>query len=359
MGDAENSGSDVLVKKTSFEKISRHDNLLQTGFWGEFKSLFGWKPYAFLVDLPGLDTKNIPLLVLSRELPGGYSLAYIPHGPDLDTIGNKTILDNKAEFTALLMEFSKAISPFLSEKCVFLRFDLPVDKSEKFHFFDNPVKKAPMDIQPPDTVILDLSETEDEILKQMKKKTRYNIRLCFKKGTEILIGNRDNIDEWYDLYRTTAERDKITLHKREYYKTLFDLAEKYRGNYPSFRILLAKINSRIEAGIIISIQGKKAVYLYGASSNNNRDYMPAYGLQWEAIKMAKKEGCLSYDFFGIPPSNNPGHPMHGLYRFKTGFGGRIVRRYGSADIPLRTGLYRGYRLAEGIRKFYYKKIRKK
>ncbi|MGL4987163.1 MAG: lipid II:glycine glycyltransferase FemX, partial [Treponemataceae bacterium] len=102
---------------------------------------------------------------------------------------------------------------------------------------------------------------------------------------------------------------------------------------------------------------EEAVYLYGASSNEKRNLMPAYLLQWVAIKDAKESGCIQYDFYGIPPTDDINHPMHGLYRFKTGFGGRIVHRVGSFDIPFSI-FYLPFRLAESLRSFWFKKIKK-
>jgi lipid II:glycine glycyltransferase (peptidoglycan interpeptide bridge formation enzyme) len=110
------------------------------------------------------------------------------------------------------------------------------------------------------------------------------------------------------------------------------------------------------ASIITLFCGNEAVYLYGASSNEKRNLMPAYSLQWRAINDAIAFGCDRYDFYGIPPTNDESHPMHGLYRFKTGFGGSIVHRVGSYDIVLRPVLYFGYRFAEGARSFWFKKI---
>jgi lipid II:glycine glycyltransferase (peptidoglycan interpeptide bridge formation enzyme) len=87
--------------------------------------------------------------------------------------------------------------------------------------------------------------------------------------------------------------------------------------------------------------------------------MFTYALQWQAIRLARERGCTSYDFFGIPPSNDPGHPMHGLWRFKTGFGGRIVNRYGCWDLPYSVVGYQGYHWVEVLRNWYYRRFRKR
>jgi lipid II:glycine glycyltransferase (peptidoglycan interpeptide bridge formation enzyme) len=104
------------------------------------------------------------------------------------------------------------------------------------------------------------------------------------------------------------------------------------------------------AAIMALFRGKQATYLYGASSNIKRNLMAPYALQWRAMQDAKIFGCEVYDLFGIPPDESPGHPMAGLYRFKTGFGGRIARRPGCWDYPYRPVLHALFSGAENLRK---------
>ena len=109
-------------------------------------------------------------------------------------------------------------------------------------------------------------------------------------------------------------------------------------------------------GAIITMFYKdEATYLYGASSNEHRNLMSTYLLQWQAIKDAKEYGCKVYDFYGIPPTDEPSYPMVGLYRFKTGFGGKIVHRIGSIDVFRSKILYKLYSWLEKLRSVYYKK----
>jgi lipid II:glycine glycyltransferase (peptidoglycan interpeptide bridge formation enzyme) len=193
----------------------------------------------------------------------------------------------------------------------------------------------------------------------MKHKTRYNIRLSGKKGVMVRECGEESLGEWYDLYRETAVRDRIALHSREYYDTFFHLAKEYAHEKLSVRLLMAQVEKKIVAGIIMAIKGRTAWYMYGASSNEKRNYMPNHALQWRAICLAREAGCRFYDFFGIPQCNDPGNPMYGLYRFKTGFGGDFFHRYGSYDVVLNPLYYSGYTVAEKARNFYYKIIKKR
>jgi lipid II:glycine glycyltransferase (peptidoglycan interpeptide bridge formation enzyme) len=211
--------------------------------------------------------------------------------------------------------------------------------------------------------LLSLLPSEEEILGGMKPKWRYNVRLGEKKGVTVrYLENQEalgaGIDFFYDLYRETAERDGIAIHSRAYYERLFSLASEYSGGEKAYsaRLYCAEHEGDALASIITLFYGTKAVYLYGASSNHKRNLMPAYALQWAAMGDAKKWGCVEYDFYGISPTDDPRHPMHGLYRFKTGFGGSIVHRVGSLDIPLKPLVYGAYRLAEALRTLWFKKI---
>ena len=333
------------LSPVDLQELRGGDNFLQSGFWGLLKSFFGWKPYSFCLN-------RRPLLVLVRRLPGGMKIAYVPHGPDINLSGDRSLF---------LKELGKELALVLPEKPAFIRFDLPwwSEREDNKPFSSAPsLVKAVSDIQPPDTVIVSLKETEEEILKRMKPKTRYNVRLAAKKGVMINRGGKEMLSGWYELYKETAERDRITIHSKDYYNKVFNIAESGRVSAPEVALFTATYEGELIAGIIVLLYGNRATYLYGASSNSRRNLMPNYALQWEAMKYAKENGCEEYDLFGIPPENDPDHPMHGLYRFKTGFGGQIVRRPGCWDLVLNKPVYTLYRNAEKARNWYYKRFRK-
>ena len=206
-------------------------------------------------------------------------------------------------------------------------------------------------------MVLDLSRGYEDLPGGMHKKTRYNIGLAAKKGVRVEIAPAVRLEQWYSLYRITAQRDKIGIHPYAYYESLFSLLS--HSNDARVELFLAYSGEELLAGIIVLFYGKQATYLYGASSNEKRNLMPAYALQSAAFKEAVSRGCTSYDMFGIPPSDDPHHPMAGLYRFKTGFGGEIRHRPGAWDYPYSSLIYGLYRLVESLRRFYYKKWKKR
>lgn len=324
------------------DELPGSSNFLQSSFWAGFKSVFGWRPYTFTVG-------TFPLLVLVRTLPGGVHLAYVPH----------PFQDVEPEQQSILSDAVVELPRYLPARTLCIRFDIAWELPVQFEKWGlKSALKAPMDIQPPSTVILPLDAEEEALLQSMKRKTRYNIRLAGRKGVTAGVEPDTFLDEWYELYRETAERDRIAIHSYEYYRTLLEMANEAEKG-PSLRMISARHEGDLLAGVLVGIYGGRATYLYGASSNFKRNLMASYAVQWKAIKLAKNAGCSEYDLFGIPPADNPQHPMHGLYRFKTGFGGRIVHRPGTYDVPLFKAGYRVYRTLEKMRNFYYKQLKKR
>ena len=364
----------IELETASAEACDLSRGFLQSGFWGRFKSEFGWTSLHFSLRR---GSESCPLLVLERSIRRGFSFAYVPHGPDCDLSSRDT-----ADFLASV---ARSLRPHLSPTCIFLRFDPPWhlvsgaagDAEAKDGLAQGggaeplrplvgaPLRRAAADVQPPDTVLLDLDADPESLLAAMKPKWRYNIKLAAKKGVVVEEAGAEALPEFYRLYRKTAERDRIALHPEHYYSRLFSLASSYgdgaaRGPLvPDLRLWFARHEGEALAAIVTLFRGERAVYLYGASSDEKRNLMPAYALQWAAIQAAKAAGCREYDFFGIPPSDDPQHPMAGLYRFKTGFGGSIVHRAGSWDYPLRPLTYRVFRAAEAARQWWFKDFKKR
>ena len=358
------------------------EGFLQSAFWGAFKAEFGWRPRHFRVEVEGIG--SAPLIVLERNLGAGLRFAYVPHGPELEMP-----VESRSGFLA---DLARALKPRLGPRCIFVRFDppwylveepraeiqaasrtgtsaeagaapeVPASKVDRPKL-GAPLRRAAADIQPPDTVLLDLRPGEEELLAAMKPKWRYNVRLAARKGVAVEEAGADALGEFYRLYEATAARDRIALHPLRYYERQFALAASWEagaeGRRPDLRLWVARHEGAALAAIITLFRGPRAVYLYGASSDERRELMPAYALQWAAIRAAKAAGCVEYDFYGIPPTDDPGHPMAGLYRFKTGFGGSIAHRAGSWDFPLDPILYSLFRAAEDARRWYFKDFRKR
>jgi lipid II:glycine glycyltransferase (peptidoglycan interpeptide bridge formation enzyme) len=341
-------------------------SFLQSGFWGSFKARFGWNARPFMLNWEG---GCKPLLVIRRRLVSGFSFAYVPWGPELPE--GFSALGEEARLCALA-ELAAALRRFLPRDTAFIRFDPPwySQGASAPPPVGKPFSRAGADVQPPDTVLLDLRPSAQEILGAMKPKWRYNVGLAARKGVAVRQSDFEasgeaftrDIETFYRLLRETASRDGIAIHGIEYYRTLFSHAREYGaaipwGPKPEPRLYLAEYQAETLAAIVTLFHGGEGVYLYGASSNSRRNLMAPYALQWKAIGDAKAAGCTEYDLFGIPPSSDESdHPMAGLYRFKTGFigggeaGGRIIHRPGSWDYSYRPLMGRLFNTAEGLRK---------
>ena len=283
-------------------------------------------------------------------------------------------------FCAALDQLAAALKALLPANTICVRFDPQVEfpEPDERDAFNQSVKAAAkkgrflckknaVDIQPPDTTQVDLTRTEEEILAAMKSKWRYNINLAARKGVVVQKTALDSssiekaIDDFYALYKETSARDGIAMHAKSYYKDLLELSaqEAQKGSdVPQVNLYVASHEGDNLGAIMTLFSKTESVYLYGCSSNKKRNLMPNFLLQWTAMKDAKAYGSRYYDMYGMPPTDDPSHPMHGLYLFKTGFGGRNVHRAGSYDVPLK-GIYKLCVLAEGARAFWHKKILKK
>ena len=285
------------------------------------------------------------------------------------------------EFAHFLSELAIALKPELPKNTIAIRFDPDVS-------FTNPedrdlfnygmqlityadrlkIRKNSVDIQPPDSTLVDLTGTEEEILEKMHSKWRYNIRLSERKGVVIhrYLGNDINlsekIDKFYELTKITNARDGNASHSKAYYADLIkSSAEEVAAgkDVPVISLYIAEHEGEEIASIMTLFSHNEAIYLYGASSNNKRNLMPNHLLQWTAMKDAKAYGSKYYDMYGMPPEGkDENHPMHGLYMFKANFGGKNIHRTGSWDIPLKA-IYHPYSAAEKLRAFWHKKVIKK
>jgi lipid II:glycine glycyltransferase (peptidoglycan interpeptide bridge formation enzyme) len=368
------------------EALPTGADFLQSDFWADVKTGTEWKAHRFALHSASGEPggSEVPLLVLERRLPLGFTCLYVPHGPYCDgrtrVASEKSLFLGQAEIdieglwnanpaqnlSDSITEIAKALKPFTRASTLFVRFDLPQYLKDTDPFMLAKNLKPTLAVQPPDTVILDLQKGEEELQQAMKPKWRYNIRLAEKKGVVVERHRARDCDEesakqrvaeFYELYKETAERDKIALHGARYYEKLFLTARKHAESV-DVSLFNAVHEGKLLASIITVFYGDKAVYLYGASSNEGRNLMPAYALQWAAIQAAKAEGCISYDFFGIPPDDDPNHPMHGLYRFKTGFGGEVIHRLGCYDLPRLRLPYLLFVGANTARVFWFKKVKK-
>ena len=297
--------------------LSQHPNahLLQIGEWGEMKSAFGWKPVRIV-------TGNVGVQILFRKLPLGFTVGYIPKA----IISDQSSVDSD--------QFWKEIdSVCRNHRTIFLKLE-PDSREAEFILHPSAFILSKHNIQPPRTIIVDLRGSEEEILARMKQKTRYNIRLAEKKG--VTVRAWDDIESFHKMMLLTGGRDGFGVHSLEYYRRAYEL---FHPN-GMCELLLAEFEGKQLAALFVARNGNRAYYLYGASTDEERNRMPTYLLQWEAMKWAKAHGCEEYDLWGVPDEDEATleasfetrhDGLWGVYRFKRGFGGELKRAAQAMD----------------------------
>lgn len=352
--------SDIYLK--DIEGLYKTPIVQQTAFWSAVKQKLGSQTLA--VNYNFETNTNSDILVIVKPVSRNHCIAYVPYGPELEP-------DEDIQ-TIFLEELSECLRSFLPASCIMIRYDLCWESwwskeaahfDEKGHWLGEPgidarelrfnistinqnFHKAHHNILPSNTIYLDLRPSTDEILHRMRPKTRYNIGLAQRKGVQVRIAGIEQINTWYSLYTETAHRNNIYLNDLKYFEAVL-LAKSHSTQSPAdVRLLIAEAEGKALAAMFLIITGNRGSYLYGASSSLHRSYMATYALQWEAMCISKQLGCIEYDMFGVSPTADPSHPLYGLYKFKSGFGGNIYHSLGAWDYPLLEVDYQTYRYLE-------------
>jgi lipid II:glycine glycyltransferase (peptidoglycan interpeptide bridge formation enzyme) len=197
---------------------------------------------------------------------------------------------------------------------------------------------SPEQIQFRNTIQMDLTHSQEELLGGMKQKTRYNIRLAERRGVSVRPGSLQDLDLLYQMYAETSLRDGFVIRDPAYYQGVWSILMLAGLAEP----LIAEVEGQAVGAVMIFHFAQKAWYFYGMSRDSHREKMYTYLLQWEAMRRAQDAGYRLYDFWGAPDDFNPDDSMWGVYRFKEGFGGQVVRTLGAWDLPVRPLLYRMY-----------------
>lgn len=324
----------------AFVSASRYGSILQSFEWGDVKS-GTWKPIRVAL-MKGTEIRATAVL-LKRALPFK-SILYAPRGPVLDF--------RNTQLVGTVSEQIKSLAA--AENCVVLKCDPEIEETangEIDGLKQNGFIFSQDNIQPRATILLDIREEPDALLKSFHHKTRYNIRLAEKKGVIVREENsRTGIDHYYSLFKTTSERNRFLILKKEYFVRLWETLSP-----PGYcTVFTAFFEDQPLASILVTQFGKRMTYLYGASSNQHRNLMPNHLLHWKAILRAREQGMETYDFWGIPGNVTRNHPLYGVYRFKKGFQETETRWIGTCELVFNKLFYsvltRGINLAKsGVR----------
>ncbi len=314
-------------------------SILQTTNWARLKNRFNWSSKRVWLKRDGRLAAGAQILFQSRAF-GLARIGYIPHGPLVDWQDEEQVevLFNQIDFAAYKNKAGLVkIEPMVWQDEV----DWPAICQKHGLIMDADT------IQPPRTIVVDLRPSPDDILAAMKQKTRYNIRLSARKEVVVREGTAADLPIFNQLMAVTGQRDGFGVHAPVYYKAFYEL---FAPDHAA--LLIAEFEDKPLAAVIVSAVGDKAAYLYGASSGEERQRMPAYAVQWAAIQWAKARGCTQYDLWGIPDApeaeleaqfTEKHEGLWGVYRHKRGYGGQQKRTVGAADRVYNQRLYKLYR----------------
>ncbi len=329
---------EVENKKEWEEFLSFHEesNFLQSWEWGEFHTALG-KKIQKTGFYDGNKMVGVMLSVVESAKRGKYLT--VPAGPIIDWKNNS--------HQKLFLETIKDIAK--SEKCVFVRVrpQLLSDEFSKKLFKDLGFVSAPLHLHAELTSQLSLDKTEDEIMLNMRKTTRYEVRKAIKEGIKIeTTKDPSSIKKFYDLQIKVAKSKNFVPFS---YKFLF---EQFRIFARSDKVLLftAKIENKILAQAFIIFDGVEAAYHYGVTTAEGHKYPGAYLIQWEGILEAKKRAMKRYNFWGVAPEVNKNHRFYSLSVFKRGFGGQEVEYLHAQDLVINKPRYIINYMIEIIRK---------
>jgi len=349
-------------------------HILQSWAWGETKAQTGWRARRLVWTAPPtppilggtqlsskLEETRLPpracpepveglgggggasplaaasLLIrrLSPRVP--VAVAYVPKGPLLDWSDTGLVEIVLAGLEAQ----ARAGSAIFVKIDPDVRADTELGQAVAATLARRGWRPSAENIQYRNTVVSDLTLSEEKLLSGMKPKWRYNIRLAERRGVVVRDGTAADLPAFYAMYAETGERDGFLVRPYAYYQAIWArfLAEGLA------HLLLAEVEGAPVAGLILFRFGPTAWYFYGASTAQARDLMPNHALQWAALRWARAAGCTRYDWWGAPDALDERDPMWGVYRFKQGFGGEFVPGIGAWDYPTNRPAYWAYTVA--------------
>lgn len=328
-----------ITEKSEWEKfILSHEeaNFLQSWYWGEFHTNLGNKIQRTGF-YNGDELVGVVLSIVESAKRGRYLI--VPGGPVINWNNNKLVYDVFTEIKNIAKK----------NKCVFVRIRPQlIENVFSINIFKNSnARFSPMHLTADLTSQLDITKSEDEILVNMRKGTRYEIRKAEKLGIQITSSKDEKlIKQFYDLQVGTAKRQHFVPFSFKFFCEQF----KVFFNPDNALIYTAKYEGKILAQAFIIFYGQEAVYHYGVSTEDGRKYPGAYLLQWEAIKEAKRRGIKKYNFWGVAPLDDKNHRFAGVSLFKRGFGGEDVQYLHAQDIIINYPKYLVNFAIENIRK---------
>ena len=321
-------------KKEDYNAIVNHP--LQSFEWGEFRKRTGIK-----VIRRGL--------IRNKKIVDGFTLTLHKVPATKSYIG---YLPKGNQPTEVTLEELVRIGK--QENCIFIQLEPNIEVNGKWSMVNGKynIKPAAHPLFTKYTFVLDLTKTEEELLKNMHPKTRYNIRIAEKHKVKIVEDNsKESFEHYLKLMTETTSRQGFYAHTSSYHRNMFEiLPKKASSNSLSYHLINANYDSKTLTSWVMFIFKDALYYPYGASSRENREVMANNLLAWEAIKFGKRLGLKKFDMWGaLGPNPDKNDPWYGFHRFKEGYGAQLVEFVGSYDLVIKPALYEIYKVADKLR----------
>ena len=334
-------------------------HMLQTWEWAQVKEKYGWKARPMVWRSAAKDEPSAAAMVLERAIsPAGFTsrlkVLYIPKGPNLDwgdaPLRQGVLADLQAfarRQGAIFVKIDPDVKLGVGVPGAVDAREEPCGQAVQSELEKNGWLFSPDQIQFRNTVLIDLTPDEDEMLARMKQKTRYNIRLAEKRGVRVRAAGTADLALLYRMYAETSTRDGFVIRGEDYYQTVWRTFHTGSIEQPSKTVpfsepLIAEVGGQPVAAISLFYFAGHAYYLYGMSRDAHREMMPNHLLQWEAMRRAKELGCRDYNLWGAPNEFNEADKLWGVFRFKEGLGGSVDRTIGAWDFTANRRMYKLY-----------------
>lgn len=304
---------------------------LQSWAWGEFQQAYGRRIWR----LGAYDGASLvgAMTIIEHRLILGKTYLYVPRGP----------VATNPEVAADLWQAAKEKAR--AEGAIYVKIDPPIYGWAPKVTITTGYQPG-RTLQEPDTLVLDLRPSPEELMAAMHHKTRYNIRLAERHGVKVRWSTTDDDYEQYlALQKEMAARQGIRPHPDRYYRVMFDVFRQAKMG----ELAVAELDGQPLAINLIVWHEQTAVFIHGGSTHDKKEMMAPYLVQWTAIGLAKERGMKEYDFRGIAPENQPDHKLAGVTRFKLGFGGRRVVFPPAQNAVINRPWWLAYRLARQLR----------
>jgi len=293
-------------------------HVMQSWQWGEFRKSIGTILFRYGIFEGG--TLKRAFQISFHKVPGlNKYVGYLPKGPF-----------PSSDLAQALKQIAK------DQNCIFIKTEPDAEITEK-HSIDKHFKKAIKPLFTKYNFVLDLSPTEEELLKSMHQKTRYNIKVALKKGVKVEVSDsKQALEKYLKLYFETTKRQGYFGHNENYHKKVYETFLKTS----QVKFAIASYNNTPLTAWMLLIFKDKLYYPYGGSSHLHRDVMSSNLVAWEAIKFGKSLNLKHFDMWGaLGPDADPKDSWFGFHKFKMGYGGRLVEYLGSFDLVANAPLY--------------------